>query len=65
MRGWVVVADHPFYTVTDPAGAFKIANVPAGNYRLRMWHEALGGASRDVVVGPQGAAVTFDIKARQ
>jgi plastocyanin len=65
MRSWVVVADHPFYAVTDQAGAFKIPNVPAGKYRLRMWQEALGGASRDVVVGPQGAAVTFDIKARQ
>jgi plastocyanin len=65
MRSWVVVADHPFYAVTDQAGAFKIADVPAGKYRLRMWQEALGDASRDVVVGPQGAAVTFDIKARQ
>jgi hypothetical protein len=62
MKSWVVVAEHPFYAVTDPAGAFRIANVPPGKYKLRLWQEALGSSSRDVVVGPQGAAVTFDVK---
>ena len=65
MRSWVVVAEHPFYAVTDQAGAFKIHNVPPGKYRLRMWQEALGDASREVVVGPQGATVTLDVKAPQ
>lgn len=63
MRSWVVVAEHPFYAVTDQAGAFRIHNVPPGKYRLRMWQEALGSASRDVVVGAQGATVTLDVKA--
>ena len=62
MKSWVVVAEHPFYAVTDPAGEFRIPNVPPGKYRLRMWQEALGEATRDVVVGPQGAAATFDVK---
>jgi plastocyanin len=65
MRSWVVVAEHPFYAVTEQTGAFRIANVPAGKYRLQMWQEALGTVSRDIVVGPEGAAVTFDVKARR
>jgi plastocyanin len=65
MRSWVVVAEHPFYAVTDQEGAFKIHNVPPGKYRLRMWQEALGSASREVVVDAQGATVTFDVKAPQ
>jgi plastocyanin len=65
MRSWVVVAEHPFYAVTDQAGAFRIPNVPPGKYRLRMWQEALGDASREVVVGAQGATVTLDVKAPQ
>lgn len=64
MRSWVVVAEHPFYAVTDQAGAFRIPNVPPGKYRLQMWQEALGSVSRDVVVGAEGAAVTLDVKAR-
>jgi len=62
MKSWVVVAEHPYYAVTDAAGAFRIAAVPPGKYRLRMWHEVLGDVSREVEVGPQGAAATFDIK---
>ena len=62
MKSWVVVAEHPFYAVTDATGAFRLPNVPPGKYRLRMWQEALGSATRDVVVGPQGGAVTFDVK---
>ena len=62
MKSWVVVAEHPFYVLTDAAGAFRLPNVPPGKYKVRMWQEALGSASRDVVVGPQGGAVTFDVK---
>jgi hypothetical protein len=63
MKSWVVVAEHPFYAVTDAAGGFRIANVPPGKYKLRMWQEALGETTRDIVVGPQGGAATFDVKA--
>jgi plastocyanin len=62
MKSWVVVAEHPFYAVTDAAGAYRIANVPPGKYRLRMWQEALGETTREVVVGPQGAAADFAVK---
>jgi len=63
MKSWVVVAEHPFYAVTDAAGAYRIANVPPGKYRVRMSQEALGQTTREVVVGAQGGATDFDIKA--
>jgi len=63
MKSWVVVAEHPFYAVTDSAGSFRLSGVPPGKYRLRMWQEVLGDAARKVEVGSQGGAVTFDIKA--
>ncbi len=62
MKSWVVVAEHPFYAVTDAAGAYRLANVPPGKYKLRMWQEALGELAREVVVGPQGAAADLDVK---
>jgi len=62
MKSWVVVAEHPFYAVTDAAGAYRIANVPPGKYRVRMSQEALGQTTREVVVGAQGGAADFDIK---
>lgn len=62
MKSWVVVAEHPFYAVTDAAGAFRIPNVPPGKYRLRMWQEALGQSVREVSVGAQGGAADFNVK---
>jgi len=42
MNGWVVVQDHPYYAITDAHGAFKITDVPPGDYDLKFWHETLG-----------------------
>ena len=41
MTGYVLVADHPYTAVTDDNGVFEIPNVPAGTYRVRMWHEGV------------------------
>jgi plastocyanin len=42
MRGWVVVAEHPYYAVTNEEGEFAFDNVPPGKYQLVVWHETLG-----------------------
>ncbi len=56
MKGWLVVTDHPYYAVTDASGAFELADVPAGSYTLRIWHETLGELTQDVTVEAGGAA---------
>lgn len=42
MSGWVRVFDHPFYAVTDADGNFEIKNIPAGTWKVVVWHEAKG-----------------------
>lgn len=54
MRAWVVVADHPFYTVTNDRGEFVLDNVPPGKYVLQVWQESLGTVTKDVTVRDQG-----------
>lgn len=54
MRGWVVVAEHPFYAITDEQGEFSVENVPRGKYKLQVWHEILGTVTQDVIVGDKG-----------
>lgn len=36
---WVVVPPHPYYVITDDQGGFRLDDVPAGTYRLTVWHE--------------------------
>ena len=55
MRAWVVVADHPFFAVTGANGEFALNNVPPGKYTLKIWHELLGTATRDVTVDDKPA----------
>jgi len=50
MRAWVVVADHPFYAVTNDRGEFILDNVIPGEYTLQLWQESLGTATKDVTV---------------
>ncbi len=49
MRGWLVVTDE-MAAVTDANGRFRLENVPAGTYELRVWHEALQPVSRKVTI---------------
>jgi hypothetical protein len=47
MGAWVRVFDHPYFAVTDADGKFEIKLAPAGNFRLMLWHEAVGNIPGD------------------
>ncbi len=40
-RGWLYVADHPFYVSVDEHGRFVMLDVPVGRYQLVAWHPPL------------------------
>ena len=62
MRAWVVVAEHPFYAVTNDQGEFVLDNVPPGKYTLQLWHESLGAMTQDVTVQDEAiTAVTVEM----
>ncbi len=42
MSGYIIVAEHSYYAVTDKNGGFELKDVPAGNHTLEVWHETLG-----------------------
>jgi len=41
MAAWVVVADTPWFARSGANGRARIEGVPAGGYRLRVWHPGL------------------------
>jgi plastocyanin len=52
MSAYIVVADHPYYSVTDVYGEYLITDIPAGSYRLKVWQEILGTQEKTVEVKP-------------
>ncbi len=50
MTGWIVVAAHKFYALTDSEGNFALHDVPAGTYEMAFWHESLGTRKASVTV---------------
>ncbi|MGH9712164.1 MAG: carboxypeptidase regulatory-like domain-containing protein [Candidatus Acidiferrales bacterium] len=39
MNAEVLVVKHPYYAVTDSDGAFRLTDVPPGEYEIVAWHE--------------------------
>lgn len=67
MRGYIYVADSPYFAVAGEDGVATIAGLPAGGYRLTVWHPQQKGdePSRAVEVAAAGAVeieVRLDLK---
>jgi plastocyanin len=41
MAAWVVIVETPHFGRSNPDGKLALNDVPAGNYRLRIWHQNL------------------------
>jgi len=59
MSAVIVVLKSPYFAVSDHSGAFQIADVPHGSYRLHVFHErsteqTLDALSRIVEIPPDG-----------
>ena len=55
MGAYIVVTDHPYYSVTDVYGEYLISDIPAGSYRLKVWHETLGTQEKSIEVKAVGS----------
>lgn len=65
MKGSLWVFDHPYFTLTDADGAFKIPLVPGGTHNLMIWHEevgwVLGRAGKDFSIMAKDASGNTDV----
>lgn len=52
MKVWVGVVSHPFFSVSDSEGAFRIEGLPPGHYTIAAWHEQLGEKTTEVSIQP-------------
>lgn len=63
MSAWVVVVETPYFAQSDSKGAVTLRDVPAGNYRLRVWHPGLAvgapAAEQALAVGSTDVSLNF------
>ena len=50
MSGYIVVSPTPYFAQTDESGAYKIENLPPGQYTVTAWHEGMKVQSKPVTV---------------
>ena len=55
----ILVLETPHFSATDDKGRYAIANLPAGPYKLKAWHERLPSQTREVIV-PETGDVKID-----
>lgn len=55
MSAFIWVVDNPYFAMTDGSGRFRIAGVPAGERKIRVWHERAGSRLVSVTVPSQGS----------
>ncbi len=64
MVAWVVVVDTPYFGRSIKTAPVALANVPAGSYRLRVWHPglAVGAAALDQALAVEAADATVTVR---
>jgi plastocyanin len=63
MNAFILVFSHPFYSLTDNDGRYRIDNVPPGAYNVIAWNEGVSSEARPVVV-PDGGVGELDFTLR-
>jgi plastocyanin len=61
MSGALKTFPHPFFSLTDGKGSFRITRLPPGEHVVNVWHETLGTIQKQITIPPRGeATVTIE-----
>ena len=66
MEAYVLVVESPYFGKTGPDGQVRIANLPAGRYRVQLWHplQKTRMAASEIEVGSAPARLNLVLDAR-
>jgi plastocyanin len=63
MNAFILVFSHPYFAVTDDAGAYRIDGIPPGTYNVVAWNEGVAADPRPVTV-TEGGVTELDLTVR-
>jgi plastocyanin len=65
MQGYLYVTDAPYFAATDASGVATLHGLPAGEYRVSVWHPELASefAGPNASVGSASGALTVKLDA--
>ena len=63
MNAFILVFSHPFFSLTDLEGRYRIDNVPPGTYGVIAWNEGTSSEARPITV-PDGGVAELDFTLR-
>jgi len=63
MNAFILVFSHPFFSLTDSEGRYRIDNIPPGSYNVIAWNEGVSSEARPIVV-PDGGVAELDFTLR-
>lgn len=55
----ILVVPNMFFAVVDEKGRYSIQKVPAGTYKVKVWHERIPSQTKEVIV-PESGEVKID-----
>lgn len=61
----IIVLPNRYFSLTDEAGRYRIQDLPAGDYVLRVWHIFGGADQKPIRVGSQTPQVDFTLRSAQ
>lgn len=64
MIAWILVSDTPWFGVAGEDGKLRLADVPPGNYRMRVWHPALAVNTEAPVVAVTVAGTDLQLASK-
>jgi plastocyanin len=69
MEAYVLVVETPYFGKTGPDGQVRIANLPAGRYRLQLWHPLqktrVVASEIEVGIAPSRLNLVLDARVRE
>jgi plastocyanin len=65
MEAFIVVKEHPFFSIANKGGNYRINDIPLGKYRVTVWHPELGTTEAGVELVREGQVSDIDFELKK